>query len=77
MNTSHETIQMLKLHELSKLIGLSRSSIYDRMNPKSARYDAHFPAPIKLGHSSRWLLTEVQIWIKSKTSSRDQVDSMS
>ena len=47
MNTSHETIQMLKLHELSKLIGLSRSSIYDRMNPKSARYDAHFPAPIK------------------------------
>lgn len=77
MNTSLETMQMLKLNELSKLIGLSRSSIYDRMNPKSTRYDTQFPAPIKLGHSSRWLLTEVQTWIKSKTSSRDQADSVS
>jgi prophage regulatory protein len=43
MNTSIATIQMLRLHELIKLIGLSRSSIYDRLNPRSKRYDPDFP----------------------------------
>ncbi|OTG77612.1 hypothetical protein B9T23_07015 [Acinetobacter terrae] len=77
MNTTYNAVQMLKLHDLVKLIGLSRSSIYDRMNPKSTRHDPDFPKAIKLGHSSRWLLTEVQTWITSKTVSRDKADSVS
>ena len=72
MNTSIATIQMLRLHELIKLIGLSRSSIYDRLNRRSKRYDPDFPQPVKLNNASRWLLSEVEEWIESKISTRNQ-----
>ena len=76
MNTSIATIQMLRLHELIKLIGLSRSSIYDRLNPRSKRYDPDFPKPIKLNRASRWLLSEVEEWIRNKMSSRNRAASV-
>ena len=77
MNTSIATIQMLRLHELIKLIGLSRSSIYDRLNPRSKRYDPDFPKPIKLNRASRWLLSEVEEWIRNKMPSRNRAASVS
>ena len=77
MNTSIATIQMLRLHELIKLIGLSRSSIYDRLNPRSKRYDPDFPKPVKLNRASRWLVSEVEEWIRNKMSCRDRADSVS
>lgn len=77
MNTSIATIQMLRLHELIKLIGLSRSSIYDQLNPRSKRYDPDFPKPIKLNRASRWLLSEVEEWIRNKMSSRNRAASVS
>ena len=77
MNTSIATIQMLRLHELIKLIGLSRSSIYDRLNPRSKRYDPDFPKPIKLNRASRWLLSKVEEWIRNKMSSRNRAASVS
>lgn len=77
MNTSIATIQMLRLHELIKLIGLSRSSIYDRLNPRSKRYDPDFPKPIKLNRASRWLLSEAEEWIRNKMSSRNRAASVS
>ena len=77
MNTSIATIQMLRLHELIKLIGLSRSSIYDQLNPRSKRHDPDFPKPIKLNRASRWLLSEVEEWIRNKMSSRNRAASVS
>lgn len=77
MNTSIATIQMLRLHELIKLIGLSRSSIYDRLNPRSKRHDPDFPKPSKLNRASRWLLSEVEEWIRNKMSSRNRAASVS
>ena len=77
MNTSINPIQMLRLRELIKLIGLSRSSIYDRLNPRSKRHDPDFPKPIKLNRASRWLLSEVEEWIRNKMSSRNRAASVS
>ncbi|OTG87370.1 helix-turn-helix transcriptional regulator [Acinetobacter sp. ANC 3813] len=77
MNTSINTIQMLRLRELIKLIGLSRSSIYDRLNPRSKRYDPNFPKPVKLNRASRWLVSEVEEWIRNKMSCRDRAASVS
>ena len=72
MSTIQNTIQMLRLPELIKLIGLSRSSIYDRLNRRAKRYDPNFPRPLKLNKASRWLLSEVEEWIESKISTRNQ-----
>ena len=77
MNTSINTIKMLRLRELIKLIGLSRSSIYDRLNPRSKRYDPDFPKPVKLNRASRWLVSEVEERIRNKMSCRDRADSVS
>jgi prophage regulatory protein len=77
LNTSYDAVQMLKLPQLIKLIGLSRSSVYDRLNPRSKRYDPDFPKPVKLNRASRWLLSEVEEWIRNKMSCRDRADSVS
>ena len=53
-----------RMREVTGLIGLSRSTIYDRLNPKSKRYDPSFPKPLRLGESAiGWQLSEILIWI--------------
>lgn len=59
--------RVLRLKHVQERVGLSRSTIYDRMNPKSPRYDSTFPKPIKLGIAARgWIEAEIDAWIKSR-----------
>lgn len=74
MNTNNLQFQLISRAMLESIISLSRSSIYDRLNPKSKRYDPTFPKPIKFGHSTRWRLSEVSEWIESKAAARKQSD---
>jgi len=63
--------RILRIKQLSTIIGLARSTIYDRLNPNSPRHDPSFPKPIRLGMTSvGWLQTEVDQWIQSKVSER-------
>lgn len=43
---------VLRIPELERRIGLKRSSIYDRLNPRSKYYDPSFPRPVSLGGNS-------------------------
>jgi len=57
---------MLKLKEVQKLTGLSRSSIYAYIDK------GLFPAQVKLGERSvAWLDTEIESWVDSKINARD------
>ncbi len=59
--------RIVRMKELSSLLGLSRSTIYDRINPKSRRFDPSFPRPIRLGLASvGWSLNEVMAWIAAR-----------
>lgn len=59
--------KVITIKELSELLGVSRSTIYDWLNVKSKRYDPTFPQKIKLGGSSvRFSLNDVEAWIESK-----------
>ena len=59
-----DEVRVIRLKELIKLIGLSRSTIYDRLNPRSKRFDPLFPKPLKLGESAiGWQLGDVLTWI--------------
>jgi prophage regulatory protein len=61
------TNRVIRLPEIKAQTGQSRSTIYDKLNPKSPRYDATFPKPIKLGaRSIGWIEAEVQAWIESR-----------
>lgn len=60
--------KVIRLKHLVQRVALSRSSIYERLNPLSPRYDKTFPKPFKLGvgGSVGWLESEVNLWIESK-----------
>lgn len=47
--------------------GLSRASIYARLNPKAKEYDPSFPRPIALGaRAVAWDSEAVDAWIKAR-----------
>ena len=66
MNISHPYNAIIRLKELIILIELSRSTIYDKQNPKSKRYDPNFPKRIKLGaRAVGWRRADVNSWLDS------------
>ena len=59
--------RVIRMKELVALIGLSRSTIYDRLNPKSRRYDKHFPKPLQLGENSiSWFEHQIYSWCQQQ-----------
>lgn len=69
-NQNQKQFKVLRIKDVISLIGLSRSAIYDRINPKSPRYDETFPKPIKLGMNSRniavgWLEEDLISWMRN------------
>ncbi|WP_283805011.1 helix-turn-helix transcriptional regulator, partial [Afipia felis] len=62
------TLTILRRRDLEARLKLSRSTIYDKINPGSPRYDATFPKPIRLGNGSAvgWIEGEVEIWLRGR-----------
>ena len=66
MSIAIPTTRLIRRGELQQITGLSRSSIYDRMNPRSTRFDEDFPRPVKIGKSAvGWLQTEVSDYVST------------
>ncbi len=61
-------LTILRRRDLEGRLKLSRSTIYDKINPDSPRYDATFPKPIRLGNGSAvgWIESEVEIWLRGR-----------
>lgn len=65
------TKQILRIHEVVQTTGLSRSTIYDKLNHNSSRYDSSFPRSVPLGpRAVGWLSSEVHAWLDSKARAR-------
>lgn len=61
--------QIIRLAELKIITGLSRSSLYAKMDLNSSSYDEKFPRRIKLGaRAVGWLKGEVDAWLDSMIS---------
>lgn len=67
------TERILRRPEVQQLVGLSRSTLYDRIA------DGEFPRPIKLGGPGRravgWPESVVQGWIADKMLDADSLNS--
>lgn len=64
-------IQILRLEQVCSIISLSRSAVYDRLDPKSPRHDRAFPKQIQLGSRSvGFLESEVQAWLQARVDAR-------
>lgn len=61
-----QPLRIIRRQEVERRIGLSRSAIYDRLDPNSPRHDPSFPSAISYGGASRsvgWLEHEVDAYI--------------
>ncbi|MBX9267504.1 helix-turn-helix transcriptional regulator [Chromobacterium violaceum] len=64
---------ILRRKQVEARTGLSRTTIYDRINPKSPRYDQTFPTPVSLGAGAvGWVESEITAWIESRVSASRQ-----
>ncbi len=60
--------RLMRMSEVIRMTGLSRSSIYDRMNA------GLFPRSCSLGcRSVAWVESEVIAWVENQISKRDEV----
>jgi prophage regulatory protein len=74
MSIPNQTVRkILRLKQVIDRTGLSRSTIYDRMNPKSKRFDKSFPTPYKLNANANsntgavgWLESAIDEWIEQR-----------
>ncbi|HCH7783180.1 helix-turn-helix transcriptional regulator [Pseudomonas aeruginosa] len=72
-NSRQSAVRILRLRQVQDRIGLSRSTIYDRLNQASPRYDSSFPKPFSLGGSAvGWLESEVNYWIHDRISKSNE-----
>lgn len=60
--------KIIRIRLAVDLLGISRSSIYEKLNSSSKYYDPEFPRPIKLGSKAvGFRLSELQQWMESRT----------
>lgn len=60
-------IRYLRLPELIEKIGISRSTIYNKMNEKSDYFDPTFPKTKRVGANTVvWLESEVESWMLAR-----------
>lgn len=61
-----DDLTVLRMKDLTKRTGLSRSTLYDKLDPASKRHDPTFPRQVRLGPKAvGWYRGEVDGWIKS------------
>ena len=59
--------RILRRPELESRSGLSRSSIYAKLDPNSLYHDPSFPRPVKLGmRAVGWNEKAVNTWLESR-----------
>ena len=65
------SLTILRRKQVEARTGLSRSAIYDKLNPKSPRHDATFPVQVRLGvEAVGWLESEINTWLLSRINAR-------
>ena len=66
------SVRILRIKQVQDKTGLSRSTIYDRFNPQSPRFDECFPKPFKIGRSAiGWLESGIDAWITAKVGGQE------
>lgn len=60
-----EKARAIRLPEVLSIVGLRRSSWYERLNPRSSSYDERAPKPFRLGSKAcAWWLHEVLAYVQ-------------
>lgn len=64
----HQSPSILRLAQVMLITGLSRSSIYSYLNPKSKYFQPDFPRSVKIGpRATGWISDQVFTWINTRS----------
>jgi prophage regulatory protein len=64
---NHVDEVVVRMPEVMRRVGLSKSSIYAMVTAKS------FPAPIPIGPRARgWLISEISSWLSQRVAAREK-----
>lgn len=67
MSQDSQEIHILRGSEVTKRLGIGKTMLYAKGDPKSPYYDPTFPAPVALGgRSVGWYVHELEAWAKSR-----------
>lgn len=65
-------MQIVRIRELVAMVGLSRATIYNKLDKSSPQYDKTFPQRIKLGASAvGWVKSDIDSWLAERIKMRD------
>ena len=68
---NHQSARFIRMQDVKKMIGVSRSTVYDWINPKSPRFDNSFPKAVRLGiNSIAWVDSELEDWLAKRIAAR-------
>ena len=62
-------MKVIRMKGLSELLSVSRSTLYDWLNPNSPRHDPTFPRSVRLsakGGAVGWLVEDVMRWLDKR-----------
>lgn len=69
------SFNILKDRVVAQKIGMSRSSIWAKINPKSTSFDPSFPQPVSTGlRATGWIEDELDAWLMTQANKRQQTE---
>jgi len=73
MDNDRSNDRILRMGEFQSVVGIkARSGVYDKLNPKSPRYEEKFPKPIKIGQRAiGFSEIETQEYLAARRAARD------
>jgi prophage regulatory protein len=64
---------LLRGDDVDRRCGISRSSRYAKLDPRSPAFDTNFPVPVRIGPNTvRWIESEVDAYIAALPRTRSQ-----
>lgn len=63
-NSNQNQERLHRRRQVEAITGLSRSTIYAKMDPRGPHYDPTFPVPVRLGaRAVAWRESEIVAWM--------------
>ena len=73
MSSNEYLYRIFNIKAVIEITALSRSTIYEMMNPKSKYYDSTFPKPVRLTEIRvGWVSQEIYDWLELKIAQRKE-----
>ena len=73
MSSNEYQYRIFNIKDVIEITALSRSTIYEMMNPKSKYYDSTFPKPVRLTEIRvGWVSQEIYDWLELKIAQRKE-----